>query len=144
MFWVKRKQAGGKDNWPTKLESSLQILYSSLMKRMLHKWRHNTNIHVRCNLGKQSTVCISTVGVPAKWSLRNQAQKFHTDDVSLPRSGASDWLKLFSYLARPIRSTTQIWVGTCHQYGISTLISQMPFYRETSGGVMTMSAIFSG
>ena len=28
-----------------------------------------------------------------------------------------------------IRSTTQIWVVTCHQYGISTLVSQMSFCR---------------
>ena len=35
---------------------------------------------------------------------------------------ASDWLKLISHAARPIRSTTQIWVVTRHQYGISALI----------------------
>ena len=34
-------------------------------------------------------------------------QKFHTDDASPPRS---DWLKQTSLAARPIRSTTQIWV----------------------------------
>ena len=33
---------------------------------------------------------------------------------------------------RPIRSTTQIWVVTRHQYGISTLVSQTSFRRETS------------
>ena len=31
---------------------------------------------------------------------------------------ASDWLNQVSYAARLIRSTTQIWVVTRHQYGI--------------------------
>ena len=48
---------------------------------------------------------------------------------------ASDWLNRISQAARPIRSTTQIWVLTRHQYGISTLISQTSFRGETSGGV---------
>ena len=38
-------------------------------------------------------------------------------------------------MARPIRSTSQIWVVTRHQYGISALISQMSFGGETSGGI---------
>ena len=37
--------------------------------------------------------------------------------------GASDWLNQISYAVRPIRSTTQTWVVTCHQYGISALVS---------------------
>ena len=65
-----------------------------------------------------------------------RGQKFHTDDVSLPRSGsASAWLKQISYAARPIRITTQIWVVTRHQYGISALDSQTSFREETSGDV---------
>ena len=35
---------------------------------------------------------------------------------------------------QPIRSTTQIWVVTRHQYGISALVSQTSFREETSGG----------
>ena len=34
-----------------------------------------------------------------------------------------------------MRSTTQIWVVTRHQYGISALVSQTSFGGETSGGV---------
>ena len=49
---------------------------------------------------------------------------------------ASDWLNQISHAARPIRSTTQIWVVTRHQYGISALVSQTSFRGETSGGVM--------
>ena len=49
---------------------------------------------------------------------------------------ASDWLKQISYSAQPIRSTTHIWVVTRQQYGISMLISQTSFCRETVGGIM--------
>ena len=37
-------------------------------------------------------------------------------------------------LLQPIRSTTQIWVVTRHQYEISTVITQMSFSGKTSGG----------
>ena len=36
---------------------------------------------------------------------------------------ASDWLIRILQAARPIRSTTQIWIVTRHQYGISALVS---------------------
>ena len=45
-------------------------------------------------------------------------------------SGASDWLNQISHATRPIRSTTQIWVVTRHQYGISALVSQTSFGRK--------------
>ena len=48
---------------------------------------------------------------------------------------ASDWLKQISHEARPIRSTTQIWVVTRHQYGISALVSQTSFGGENVVGV---------
>ena len=48
---------------------------------------------------------------------------------------ASDWFNQISRAARPIRSTTQIWVVTCHQYGISALVSQTSFGVETSVSV---------
>ena len=63
------------------------------------------------------------------------AQKFHTDDASLGQQLGSvfDWLKqIFNHA---IRSTTQIWVVTRHQYGISALVSQTSFRGKTSGGV---------
>ena len=55
---------------------------------------------------------------------------------------ASYCLKQISLAARPIRSTTQIWVVTRHQYGISALVPQTSFRRETSGGV-TKCRLFS-
>ena len=36
---------------------------------------------------------------------------------------------------QPIRSSTQIWVVTRHQYGISTLVFQTSFGEETIGSV---------
>ena len=38
-------------------------------------------------------------------------------------------------LLQPIRSTTQTWLVTHHQYGFSVLVSQTSFREETSGGV---------
>ena len=70
------------------------------------------------------------------------AQKFHTDDASLGQQLGSvfDWLKkIFNHA---IRSTTQIWVMTRHQCGISALISQTSFGGETSGSV-AKSGLFS-
>ena len=37
--------------------------------------------------------------------------------------------------SQPIRSTTQTWGVMIHQYGISALVPQTSFCRETSGGV---------
>ena len=45
----------------------------------------------------------------------------------------SDWSCRLRNLIQPIRSTTQIWVVTRHQCGISALISQTSFGRETRG-----------
>ena len=49
--------------------------------------------------------------------------------------GAFDWLKQISLTTQPIRNTTQIWVMTRHQYGISALVSQRSFGGESSGSV---------
>ena len=48
---------------------------------------------------------------------------------------SSDWLKLVFLATQPIRSATQIWVVTGHQYGISSLVSETSSRGETSGGV---------
>ena len=60
------------------------------------------------------------------------------DSKSLQRVGsASDWLNQISQAARPIRSTTQIWEVTRHQYGICALVSQMSFSGESNGSVFS-------
>ena len=67
-----------------------------------------------------------------------QVQKFHTDDVSLPRSGldlgsASDCLKqIFSQL-EPL---------PCHQQGISALGPQTLFRGETRGAIGKFTGCF--
>ena len=46
---------------------------------------------------------------------------------------ASDWLNKISHAARPIRSTSQMWLETRHQYGIWALVPQTSFRGETAG-----------
>ena len=50
-------------------------------------------------------------------------------------ASASDWSCRLGNLIQTIRSTTQIWVVKRHQYGISALVSQTSFGRETSGSI---------
>ena len=59
--------------------------------------------------------------------------------------GAFDWLQQIFHVAQPIRSTTQIWEVTRHQYGISVLVSQTSFRGETSGdsGSVAKCRLFS-
>ena len=73
------------------------------------------------SLRKQPAFRDATTSFPAKWRLRNERRNSilmtrHYQDLG----SASDWLKKISFAAQPIRSTTQIWIVTHHQYGIST------------------------
>ena len=45
------------------------------------------------------------------------------------------WSYRWSNVLQPIRSTTQIWVVTRHQYGISGLVCHTSIRGETVGGV---------
>ena len=86
------------------------------------------------SLRKQPTFGDATTGFPAKWRLRNERRNSILMTRHYPDLGSiSDWLNQISYAARPIRSPNQIWVVTCHQYGISALVSQTSFDGETSG-----------
>ena len=77
------------------------------------------------SLRKQPTFRDATSGFPAKRRLRNE----HRNSILM----TIGWSK-FSLTAQPIRSTTQIWVVTRHQYGISARISSRASFRgETSG-----------
>ena len=91
-----------------------------------------------------------------------RAQKFHTDEASLPIAGKfaqsfsgslsgslsrglsgslSESLsgglsrRLSGSLSRSLSASTQIWVVTGHQYGISALVSQTSFRGKTSDRV---------
>ena len=88
------------------------------------------------SLRKQKTFRDPTDGFPANWRLTNERRNSilmtnHYPDLN----SAFDWLKQVSQAARPIRSTTQIWVVTRHQYGISALVSQTSIRGETAGAV---------
>ena len=65
-----------------------------------------------------------------------QAQKFHTqfDNPSVGRSEYCFWSVDESNF-QPIRSTTQIWVVTRHQYGISARFPQASVLKETSDAI---------
>ena len=89
-----------------------------------------------CSLRKQPTFGDVTTGFPAKWLLRNDRRNSTLMGRHYPDLGsASDWSCRVGNLIQPIRSTTQIWVVTRHQYGISALVSQTSFGGETSGSV---------
>ena len=77
-----------------------------------------------CSLRKQPTCGDATTGFPAKWNLRNEGRKFIVMTRQYQDLGSAPyWLNQISHAARPIRSTTQIWVVTHHQYGISAHVT---------------------
>ena len=47
-------------------------------------------------------------------------------------------------IQRPVQWVLHIWLVTRHQYGISALVSQTSFRRETSGGVAKCGLFLSG
>ena len=76
------------------------------------KWQ-NDKPGDQISLRKQPTFGDATTGSPAKWRLRNERSNSilmtrHYPDLG----GSSDWLNQISHAARPMRSTTQIWVVT--------------------------------
>ena len=95
------------------------------------------------SLRKQPTFCDATTGFPTKRRLRNERRNSILMTIHYPDVGsASNWLNQISHTARPIRSTTQIWVVTRHRYGISARVSQTSFGGETSGSA-TKCRLFS-
>ena len=73
---------------------------------------------------KQTTFHGATTSFHVKlWCLRNKCRNsilmmHHYQDLG----SASDWSCYMGNLLQPITSTTQIWVVTHHQYGISALV----------------------
>ena len=75
-------------------------------------------------------------GFLAKWRLWNERRNSLLMTRHHPNLGSAfDWSCRSWNLLQPFRSTTQIWVVTRHQYGISAPVSQTSSRRETSGGV---------
>ena len=80
---------------------------------------------------KQPTFHDATTGFPVKWRLRYECRisilmTCHYSDLG----STSGWLRQISHLARPVRSTIQIWLVVRHQYGISAIISQTSFRNK--------------
>ena len=92
----------------------------------------------RVSLRKQSTFRDATTGThwfPREMTSEKRVRNSILGTCHYPVLGsATDWLKKIFHAARPTTSTTQIWVVTRHQYGISALVSQTSFRGETSGG----------
>ena len=89
----------------------------------------------KCSPRKQPTFGDATTGFPAKWRRRNERNSILMTRNYPDLDSASDWLNQIFHAAQPIRGTTQMWVVTRHQYGISALVSQTSFGGETSGSV---------
>jgi len=90
-----------------------------------------------CSTRKQLTFPVDTIGFPVKRRLKKESRNSilmtrHYPDVG----GAYDWSGREGNLLQSIRCTTQIWVVTNNQYGISVLISQTSFRGETNGSVV--------
>ena len=92
-------------------------------------------------------ICLScTPAYSYFWPSKMTSEK-HRNSILMTRhyrdmGNFSDWSCRVGNLIQPIRSTTQIWVVTCHQYGISALVSHTSFGGETSGSVFTGYLIF--
>ena len=88
------------------------------------------------SLRKPPTFRDATTNLPRKMTSKRRRRNPMLMTCDYPDLGSnSDWLNQISHTERPIRSTTQIFVVTRHQYGISALVSQASFRGETSGGV---------
>ena len=81
-----------------------------------------------------TTSPLVSTGFPAKWRLGNKRRNFISITCYyLNLCCTSDWLKHISLAARPIISTTHIWLVARYQYGISAFGPQTSFHGETSG-----------
>ena len=113
----------------------------SLHQLRIFQWFYRLSVSsIHCwgvvSLRKQPTFGDATTGFPAKWRLRKERSNSILMTRHFPDLGcASDWSCRVRNLIQPIRSTTQIWVVTRHQCGISALVSQTSFGGEISGGV---------
>ena len=127
--------------------SNFLIFLVTLISLMGTYWISQASLHL-CALSylwrvliffsvrKQPTFGGVTTGFPAKWRLRNWRRNSMLMTRHYPDQGsASDWSCPVANLIQPITSTTQIWVVTRYQYGISALVSQTSFGGETSSSV---------
>ena len=122
------------------LEHNFKYIYWKVinLSRTCYIWdTARANWHVQLHPEKTTDIWRRYHWFPTKWRLRKKKRRnsilmtCHYPDLG----GASDWLKQISHATRPIRSTTEIWVVTPHQFGISALVSQTSFGGKTIGSV---------
>ena len=113
------------------------------MEDVLNKWRRNFLFLCKLKCSPQEIISREILAWENSWHLatgETSAEMPYRWPMTrhYPDPGsASDCLKQISHAARPIRSTTQIWVVTGHQYEISALVSQTAFRgKPASGGVV--------
>ena len=81
---------------------------------------------------------------PLVFPRKKQAHKFQLMTYHYPDLGSAfDWSRRLGNLLQPIRSTTQIWVVTRHQYGISALVSLTSFRGLFSEATLASFIILS-
>ena len=114
--------------------------------RILHKKRilHQSYFIYIFSQRKKPTLRDVTIDFTAMKRLSNKSKNsvLMTCHPQYPHLGSTyAWSKQISPAARPIRSTTQIWFVTCHQYGISAFVLQASSRGETGE---KSPAVFSG
>ena len=113
-----------------------QFLSLSLSRAIFQETSAEIDSKTCTSLRKQPALCDPTTNFTAKSRLRNAFRNSSLMTCqNLDLDSASDWLRQICFAARPIKSTTQIWVVTRHQYGISEVVSQTSFRGETSDTV---------
>ena len=85
--------------------SKLKCTPQEIISREIIAWENSRHLATR----------ETSAQMPYCWRVSTQ--------ISIQVVPRSDWLKQISHSARPIKSTTQIWVVTGHQYEISACAS---------------------
>ena len=121
-----------------RLENTMKDCYSKhpLPERFpLHIYTDTLDFPTSSSLRKQTSFCVALTV-----SLQNDAWETKSrNSVLMTRhcqklGTATDWsCHLWNFL-QLIRTSTQIWVVTCHQHGISVLVSETSFHGEIVSG----------
>ena len=111
----------------TKGSNLIEHVTNYKILRVFIAWENRQHLVMPPTVSPQNDVWEMSVEIPCKSVLMTR----HYPDLG----SASDWSCRLWNLLQPIRNTTQIWVVIRHQYGISVLVSQTSFRRETVGGV---------
>ena len=116
-----------------KILYQLQIIFTMIRQTTSSAHVVSSNIAMYMYLALENSWCFVTppvVSPQTNMTSEEWLQKFHTLMTGnyADLGSASDWLCCEGILLQPIRSTTQIWEASLHQYGISVVIPQMLFF----------------